>query len=193
MGAKPSSVRAWASRHAHRRFEDVAYLRLSYEEEGPSANIHVNWLDPCKVRRVTVVGSRKMAVCNDLVTEEKIRFHDKGVSSPIEGDDLTQPPMSYRYGDITVPFLPAGEPLAIQDEHFVECITSGTPARTDGYSGLAVVEVLEAAQASLQSGHPTHLDASEHVLAALPCGSGPAWSGRRRPTPRCTRTRDPPC
>jgi predicted dehydrogenase len=142
---------------------------------------------------VTVVGSRKMAVCNDLVTEEKIRFHDKGVSSPIEGDDLTQPPMSYRYGDITVPFLPAGEPLAIQDEHFVECITSGTPARTDGYSGLAVVEVLEAAQASLQSGHPTHLDASEHVLAALPCGSGPAWSGRRRPTPRCTRTRDPPC
>jgi predicted dehydrogenase len=158
MGRPPTSVQAWASRHAHRQFEDVAYLQMKYDDVGVSANIHVSWLDPCKVRRVTVVGSRKMAVYNDLASEERIRIHDKSVSCPVGEPDLTQPPTSYRYGDITAPFVPAVEPLAVQDEHFVECIATGSPCRTDGHRGLAVVEVLEAAQASLQTGRPVYLD-----------------------------------
>jgi predicted dehydrogenase len=158
MGRGPSSVQAWGSRHAHRRFEDVAYLRLAYDDLGVSANIRVSWLDPCKVRRVTVVGSRRMAVYNDLSAEERIRIHDKSVSCPVGEADLTQPPMSYRYGDIIAPFLPAEEPLAVQDEHFVDCIATGRPCRTDGRSGRAVVEVLEAASLSLQSGRPVYLD-----------------------------------
>jgi predicted dehydrogenase len=168
-GRRPTSVQAWGARHAHRRFEDVAYLRMTYEGLHVSANIHVSWLDPCKVRRVTVVGSQKMAVYNDLAAEERIRIHDKGVSSPLDDTDLSQPPMSYRYGDITAPFLPIGEPLAVQDEHFVECIATGAPCRTDGRSGLAVVEVLEAAQLSLATGEPVSLEpadaASEGTLA----------------------------
>lgn len=168
MGRRPSSVQAWGSRHAHRRFEDVAYLRMTYEDLGMSAHIHVSWLDPCKVRRVTVVGSRKMAVYNDLSAEERIRVHDKGVSFPDGDADLTQPPMSYRYGDITSPYVPAAEPLAIQDEHFVTCVATGARSRTDGHSGLAVVQVLEAAQASLESGRPTFLaECGGSVRAAL--------------------------
>jgi predicted dehydrogenase len=161
LGRKPAAVEAWASRHAHRRFEDVAYLRLFYDDfyddQGLSANIHVSWLDPCKVRRLTAVGSRKMAVYDDVATEERIRVLDKGVSPPTEPGNLTQPPMSYRYGDILVPFVSSEEPLEVQDRHFVDCIHSGATPLTDGENGLAVVEVLEAAQLSLRLNRPVPL------------------------------------
>ena len=158
LGEPPVAVQAWASRHAHPRFEDVAYLRLLYADERLSANIHVSWLDPCKVRRVTAVGSAKMAVYDDLATEERIRVLDKGVSRSVNGDDLTQPPMSYRYGDITSPYVASDEPLSLQDAHFAECVMTGTTPNTDGANGLAVVEVLEAAQLSLQLDRPVRLD-----------------------------------
>jgi predicted dehydrogenase len=158
LGEQPVAVQAWASRHAHPRFEDVAYLRLFYEDHRLSANIHVSWLDPCKVRRVTAVGSEKMAVYNDLATEERIRILDKGVCPSLSGDDLTRPPMSYRYGDIMSPFIAADEPLSVQDKHFAECITTDTTPQTDGRNGLAVVEVLEAAELSLQLDRPVRLD-----------------------------------
>lgn len=147
LGDTPTSVQAWGYRHAHRRFEDVAYLRLYYENAGVFANIHVSWLDPCKVRRVTAVGSRKMVVYNDLA-EERIRVHDKGVAVPTEGD-VTQPPTSYRYGDVVSPFVPTAEPLLVQDRHFLDCIVDGRVPITHGGAGLDVVEVLEAAELSL--------------------------------------------
>ena len=162
LGRKPVAVQAWAARHAHRRFEDVAYLRLFYDDlfddRGMSANIHVSWLDPCKVRRVTAVGSKKMAVYDDLAAEERIRILDKGVTLPLDGRNLTQAPMSYRYGDILVPFIPSDEPLAVQDRHFVECITAGARPLTDGENGLAVVETLEAAELSRRVGRPVLLE-----------------------------------
>jgi predicted dehydrogenase len=165
-GRRPVAVQAWAARHAHQRFEDVAYLRLFYDDffdgRGLSANIHVSWLDPCKVRRVTAVGSEKMAVYDDLAQEDRIRVLDKGVcfADGEQGSpgNLTQPPMSYRYGDILVPFVAADEPLAVQDAHFAECITHGTVPLTDGEVGLAVVEVLEAAQLSLHLGRPVLIE-----------------------------------
>jgi len=175
LGRKPAAVQAWASRHAHRWFEDVAYLRLFYDDffddQGLSANIHVSWLDPCKVRRVTAVGSKKMVVYDDLATEERIRVLDKGVDARSGLGDLTQPPMSYRYGDILVPFVASDEPLAVQDRHFVECVLSQSTPLTDGENGLAVVEVLEAAQLSLRLGRPVPLYelASEPYL--IPSGS----------------------
>jgi predicted dehydrogenase len=161
LGRRPVAVQAWAARHAHRRFEDVAYLRLFYDHffdgRGMSANIHVSWLDPCKVRRVTAVGSEKMAVYDDLAQDDRIRVLDKGVNLPDAGN-LTQPPMSYRYGDILVPFIAADEPLALQDAHFVECVAKGTVPLTDGEDGLAVVEVLEAAQLSRRLGRPVLIE-----------------------------------
>jgi len=162
LGRKPVAVQAWAARHAHRRFEDVAYLRLFYDDffddRGMSANIHVSWLDPCKVRRVTAVGSKKMAVYDDLNAEERIRILDKGVNVPQDGGNLTQPPMSYRYGDIVVPFIASDEPLAVQDRHFIECIERGAQPLTDGANGLAVVETLEAAERSRRLGRPVLLE-----------------------------------
>ncbi|HEY8672623.1 MAG TPA: Gfo/Idh/MocA family oxidoreductase, partial [Candidatus Dormibacteraeota bacterium] len=162
LGRKPVAVQAWAARHAHHRFEDVAYLRLFYDDlfadQGLSANIHVSWLDPCKVRRVTAVGSKKMAIYDDVATEERIRILDKGVLLTPNSGNVSQPPTSYRYGDIMVPFIPPDEPLAVQDRHFVECAATGTTPLTDGENGLAVVEALEAAQLSRRLGRPVLLD-----------------------------------
>ena len=123
------------------------------------ANVHVSWLHPCKTRLVTMVGSEQMVVFDDLAAEERIRVHHKSVMpSEALADDLTQPPMSYRYGDVVAPYLVVNEPLAIEDQHFVECILTGMAPVTDGANGLAVVEVLEAADLSMRQNRRVYLD-----------------------------------
>ncbi|MDQ0381547.1 Gfo/Idh/MocA family protein [Amycolatopsis thermophila] len=158
VGQSPIAVQAWASRHAHARLEDVAYIRLFYADHRLSANVHVSWLDPYKVRRVTAVGSEKMATYNDLAGDERIRVLDKGVRLPSVEGDLSQRPMSYRYGDILSPYVAFDEPLSIEDRHFAECVRNGTTPATDGRNGLAVVEILDAAQLSLILNRPVMLD-----------------------------------
>lgn len=157
LGDQPSTVEAWASRHAHTRLEDVAYLRLHYDRLGVEANIHVSWLDPHKVRRLTAVGSEKMAVYNDMAHEERVRVHDKGVVLSAS-EELSQPPMTYRYGDITAPYVDFREPLSVQDGHFVSCIREGTEPLTGGQNGLEVVRVLEAATVALRERREVALD-----------------------------------
>jgi predicted dehydrogenase len=160
LRSKPTTVQSWGSSHAHAYLEDVAYLRMHYPELGIIAQIHVSWLDPCKVRRVTVVGSKKMAVYNDLADQERLRIYDKGVVAASEQNALHGGlPMSYRYGGIFSPFISLQEPLRIQDQHFLECIRTGRRPLTDGENGLAVVEVLEAATLSLRQGTPVSLEA----------------------------------
>jgi len=150
LGATPTAVSAQGARNIHDGLEDVAYLWLQYESIEVRAHVHVSWLDPCKVRRVTVVGDRKMAVYNDLADEGPIRVYDKGVH-PSRDNDLANPPMSYRYGSVVMPYVPVHEPLSVMDQHFVVCGRDGLSPHTDGLNGLAVVRVLEAAQQSLHS------------------------------------------
>jgi predicted dehydrogenase len=158
LSSRPVSVHAWGARHGHHYLEDVVYLRLRYTDPDVTANIHVSWLDPCKVRRVTVVGSRQMVVYNDLAPEERIRIFDKGVVAPEDGVRPHDIPMSYRYGEIRAPFLSFEEPLAVQDREFVSCVLTGSRPRTDGYNGLAVVAALEGADVSLHTGQHVRLD-----------------------------------
>lgn len=157
LGSTPSLVQAWGSRHAHETLEDVAYLRLTYADLDVTANIHVSWLDPCKVRRVTAVGSRRMVVYNDLSPEEPIRVFDKGVTLAHTNGDAEKIPLSYRYGDISSPYLVSQEPLDVQDRHFLDCVRTGMVPLTDGENGAAVVRVLEAAQVSLAEDRPVSL------------------------------------
>jgi predicted dehydrogenase len=157
LGSQPTMVQAWGARHAHLSLEDVAYLRLWYSAPDVTANIHVSWLDPCKVRRVTAVGSRRMVVYNDLAAEERIRVFDKGVTAAEDNGDAGQIPMSYRYGDISSPYLLSQEPLDVQDRHFISCILEGKIPLTGGENGAAVVRVLEAAQISLLEDRPVAL------------------------------------
>lgn len=150
LGARPTCVQAWGERHANPRLEDVAHVRLEYETLGVVAQVNVSWLSPRKVREMTVVGSEQMVVYDDLASEDRIRVYDRGVRPPGELDSADVP-VVYRYGQIVAPYLSAEEPLRAQDEHFIECARSGQRPRSDGRSGLAVVEVLEAAIRSLAS------------------------------------------
>jgi predicted dehydrogenase len=154
LGAVPESVAAWTQRNVDGQHADVAYLRLEFPGVDTHAVVHVSWLDPCKVRRVTVVGDRKMVVYNDLSDNERLRIYDSGVdcAAPETGPTHAMP-VSYRTGDITSPYLSFTEPLTIQDTHFVECVRAGRRPRTPGERGLEVVRVLEAADLASASGH----------------------------------------
>jgi predicted dehydrogenase len=151
LGKEATAVRAYGGAYVQPGIEDVAHLQLVFPDR-VQAQIHVSWLDPNKVRRITIVGSRRMAVYDDVETIEKIRVYDKGVDAPPHTDTFGEFQLSYRYGDITIPHLPGTEPLRLECEHFLECIQHGTQPLTDGQHGVTVVRALEAAQVSLTAG-----------------------------------------
>ena len=151
LGAQPTSVTAWGKGHIDDCLVDNAYLRLDYATVNAQATVHVSWLQPRKVRRLTAVGSHRMAVYDDLVDDERLRIYDKGVQ-PEEASVAHERPMSYRYGDIRSPYIAAGEPLALEAQHFVACAAGDEVVRSGGQSGLAVVRVLEAAELSIEVG-----------------------------------------
>src|SRR5215469_15154063 len=156
LGSSPATVTTWGSRHVHPKHEDVAYLRLDYADVGVRAAIHVSWLDPSKTRRITAVGSKKMVVYDDMADGERIRVFDKAAVPPDEGDGPISG-IAYHLGDVVSPFVAFAEPLAVQDQHFVDCIVNGSRPCVDGGSGLAVVQVLECAQISLTEQRPVAL------------------------------------
>ncbi len=129
---------------------DVAYLELKYPK-AVLGHIHVSWLEPCKVRRITIVGDEKMVVYND-VSEEKLRIYDKGVVKTTSSGDFADFQLSYHNGGVMIPPVPSGEPLKLEIMHFIECIRNGQKPKSDGLSGLNVIKVLEAADKSLHNG-----------------------------------------
>jgi predicted dehydrogenase len=152
----PRTAWVWAKRHVGHRHADVAYLRLDFERAATHAFVHVSWLDPRKVRRVTVVGERKMAVYDDMSDNERIRVYDIGVD-PADPDDHGEShamPVSYRTGDIVSPYVQFNEPLLVQDSHFIECIRTGAKPNTSGERGLDIVRVLAATDVAEATGRP---------------------------------------
>ena len=131
---------------------DVAYMHLKFPDN-VLAHVHVSWLDPCKARRYTVVGSRKMLVYDDVESLEKIKIYDKGVETPPYTDTFGDFQCSYRYGDVTIPHIRFTEPLRIESQHFIDCILNRCEEPlTSGRDGLKVVKILETAQQSLENG-----------------------------------------
>lgn len=151
MGRMPMAVSCQGQSHYKNKVEDVALLSLHFSRN-VIAFVHVSWLDPNKIRRTTIVGSRKMLVYDDTETQEKIRIYDKGLDVHRYYDTFGDFQFSYRYGDIQIPRVEENEPLRSECEHFVDCIRNSTAPRTDGLSGLRVVSVLHAANASLRNG-----------------------------------------
>ena len=153
LGAMPESVSAHGGTFLNGSVEDVVFLVLGFPG-GVLGHVHASWLDPSKVRRMTIVGSRRMVIYDDVAGEGKIKIYDKGVYR--KGDDIYGE-FQYRVhsGDIAIPKLEMAEPLRIECTHFAECILHGQRPLTDGISGLRVVQVLEAAQASLLRGGTT--------------------------------------
>jgi predicted dehydrogenase len=131
--------------------QDVAYMTLSFPS-GVLAHIRMSWLDPQKTRRITVVGSEKMVVYDDVEIHEKIRVYDKHVKTLRRTDTFGDFQFAYHYGSVVSPYIHFDEPLRIQARHFVECVLQRQSPRSDGHSGLRVIAVIEAAQRSLALG-----------------------------------------
>jgi len=148
MGRKPVSVSAVGQSYLTPDVEDVVFLTVFFEGNC-MAHVHVSWLDPHKIRKLTVVGNKKMAVFDDMEASEMIRIFDKGVDySP--GFKSYAEAVSLRVGDILIPRVQMKEPLRIECEHFIECVEKGKHPLTDGEEGVAVVRVLEGAQKSMR-------------------------------------------
>ncbi len=148
-GSQPRWVTARGARYLHAEVEDVVFATIGYDE-GVLAHVHVSWLDPSKVRRTTVVGSRKMIVYDDLDSEATLRVYDKGAELVEGGYGEFQ--FRLRSGDLHIPKIDLAEPLAGELAHFLECVATGATPSSDGWNGVRVVAALEAAQRSLEQG-----------------------------------------
>ena len=126
LGKEPVDVSARGQDYLQRDVEDVVFLTLSFADK-TMAHIHVSWLDPHKVRKLTIVGSEKMAVFDDLEATEKLRIYDKGAKLSQEYDTFAEY-IGLRFGDITIPYVKTGEPLRTECLHFVDCIENAKAA-----------------------------------------------------------------
>lgn len=145
----PLSVSCQGSSHVSRGIEDVTMMYLNFRKNR-CAFVHNSWLDPKKVRQMTVVGSRRMIVYDDTEPLEKLKIYDARVEVPPHYDTFAEFTYSYHYGDAYVPYIKQDEPLKLECANFIESIREGTEPVTDGKLGLEVVRILEAANLSLK-------------------------------------------
>jgi predicted dehydrogenase len=149
FGMEPDRVTASGECFLQNGVEDVVFVNLHFPD-GRMAQIHVSWLDPHKERKMVVVGSKKMLVFDDMQPSEKIRIFDKGASVKGEAGNAMQA-IAIRHGDISIPHLPAVQPLDLETQHFVDAVLNDTIPRSDGRDGLRVVRVLEQVERQLRA------------------------------------------
>lgn len=165
FGQSPVRVSARGFACLGRGVEDVVFVTLEYAN-GLGAHLHLGWLDPRKVRLMTLVGSKKMLVYDDVSLDAKIQIYDKGIA---DLHTLMESPETFaefqfqlRVGDLVIPSLQFGEPLQTECQHFIDCVRNGRRPATDGENGLRVVSVLEAAELSLrQDGAPIEISQTD--------------------------------
>ena len=150
FGAQPVTVSASGQAYLQKDIEDVVFAILKFAD-GRMAHIHVSWLDPHKIRKVTLVGGDKMVVFDDMEASEKIRVHDKSAGAKKSIDSYVEA-ITLRTGDILIPQISPEEPLKTECQHFVDAVANNTTPRSDGQDGLRVVRVLEAGGKSLARG-----------------------------------------
>ncbi|MGB2984895.1 MAG: Gfo/Idh/MocA family oxidoreductase [Phycisphaerae bacterium] len=151
LGATPVAVSACGSCISQKTIEDVCFVTLKYPD-GTLGHIHVSWLNPRKVRTLTVVGQRKMAHWDDVNPSDTLRLYDKGLDEPPYYDSFGEFQYLLRNSDVHIPAIRRTEPLHNQAEAFVDWVLTGTPRGPDALDGLNVAKVLEAATRSMQSG-----------------------------------------
>jgi predicted dehydrogenase len=139
LGKKPEQIKVQAHAHLQPNIYDIAHLDLGFADM-MTAHIHVSWLHPCKIRRVTVIGDVRMVVYDDTNPAEMLKIYNKGA------DVHADPGVSYRNGEITIPYINWVEPLRLECEDFANAILTGTQPRAHGGVGLEVVRILAAAQ-----------------------------------------------
>jgi predicted dehydrogenase len=150
LGSQPVSVSALGQCYLQEGVEDVVFATIEFNDD-KIAHIHCSWLDPHKIRKMTVVGSEKMVTFDDMEASEKIRISDKGAAVRKETSTTYPEAISLRFGDIVIPKITSSEPLLLECAHFIDCVLDDKPVRSDGLDGLRVVQILEAGQRSLKN------------------------------------------
>jgi predicted dehydrogenase len=175
MGEQPLTVNCRGSAHITPAVEDVTTMCLSFPNQR-SAIIHSSWLDPRKVREMTIVGSKRMIVYDDVAPLEKIRIFDARVERPPHYDTFAEFQYAYHYGDVYAPYIKQEEPLKTECQHFLDCIRDGATPLSDGSQGLELVRILEASSESLkQGGSPVELASGMNgVKSVRPFSDRPA-------------------
>jgi len=154
MEKEAVTINCQGSAHITPGVEDVTTMWLNFPGDR-SAIIQSSWLDPRKIREMTIVGSKKMIVYDDVSQLEKIRVFDTRVERPPHYDTFAEFHYAYHYGDVHVPYIKQEEPLKTECQHFLDCINQGTTPLTDGRRGLELVRILEASSQSLKRGGAT--------------------------------------
>jgi predicted dehydrogenase len=149
-GELPIQVSARGESYVRDGVEDVVFAHLGFAG-GLAAHVHVSWLDPRKERRLTVVGSQRMATFDDMEPERTLTVYDKG----FDPDAAAKGAYVARSGEQRSPAISRQEPLRIELEHFLDCLRGVAIPRTGGLEGLRVVRVLEALQESMDTGGET--------------------------------------
>ncbi|BAN01760.1 Gfo/Idh/MocA family protein [Ilumatobacter coccineus] len=149
LNRSPKSVSCTGVAHVAGQPENMAYITCMFDDD-LIAHFHVNWLAPVKVRQTLICGSEQMIVYDDVDMSEKVKVYDKGII--LDDDAKYQRHVGYRTGDMWAPRLDNVEALALEAQHFIECIETGATPLSDGHAGLRVIEILEAAAASMVNG-----------------------------------------
>lgn len=167
LGEFPQVVNCQGNAHVTPGIEDVTNISLTFKHKR-FATIQSSWLEPRKIREMTIVGTQRMIVYDDLQTNEKIRIYDTRVERPPHHDTFADFHYSYHYGDSYIPYLKQEEPLAVECQHFLDCIENGTEPLTSGRKGLELVRILEAASKSLKGqGAPVVFTNEREVYPSL--------------------------
>ncbi|HSG98925.1 MAG TPA: Gfo/Idh/MocA family oxidoreductase [candidate division Zixibacteria bacterium] len=146
----PRRATAVGHDYLQKGIEDVVFATFEYGE-GRLAHVHASWLDPHKIRSLTLVGQKQMAVFSDTEPTEKIRVYDKGVEVSNKYDSYAEY-LTLRHGDCHIPMIPNQQPLTLECRHFIACVRDRVRPLSDGHDGLRVLRALDAAQKSLDSG-----------------------------------------
>jgi len=149
MNEHPMSVNCQGNANITVGIEDIINLSLTFRD-GRFATVQNSWLDPRKVREMTIVGTKRMIVYDDLQPLEKIKIYDARVDRPPHYDTFAEFQYSYHYGDLHVPYIKQEEPLKVECQHFLDCILEGRKPISSGLEGLQLVRILEAASTSLR-------------------------------------------
>ena len=177
MQERPHSINCRGTAHITPGIEDVTSMNLQFSNQR-SAVIQSSWLDPRKVREMTIVGSKRMVVYDDVAPQEKIRIFDVRVERPPHYDTFGEFQYAYHYGDMYSPYIKQDEPLKTECQHFLDSIHHGTTPLTDGTKGLEVVQILEASSESIKlDGAPIDLTAR---INRSPAATGRTTAGTER-------------
>jgi len=151
IGDSPLSVNASGADYLQEKLEDVVSISMKFAND-VLVNIILSWIDPVKIRDVTIVGEKKMILFDDVQPSEKIKIFDKNAQIIKETRDVSFPEyqIALKSGDISIPSIPNKEPLKSEIKHFLDCIIQQSTPLTDGINGMKVVRVLNAVEKSLK-------------------------------------------